>query len=239
MQPRPAQAGTSRAPSASSTTPRQSSGVPSETGTSTEPFPPGHQILGSADIARTIDRIAHQILERNGERPVVLLGIPTRGVYLAGRLGARLSAFAGREVAVGALDITLYRDDLRLHPPRALEETRLPDGGISDAVVVLVDDVLYSGRTVRAALDALRDHGRPAVVQLAVLVDRGHRQLPIRADYVGKNIPTAFGDDVAVRLAEVDGLDSVEVTRAAVIDPLVEPACADPRKIESTTEGQS
>jgi pyrimidine operon attenuation protein/uracil phosphoribosyltransferase len=172
------------------------------------------EILSHSDIARTIDRIAHQILERNGDRHVVLLGIPTRGVHLASRLSERLAAFAGRPAAVGSLDITLYRDDLRRNPPRALEETRLPDGGIDDAIVVLVDDVLYSGRTVRAALDALRDHGRPAVVQLAVLVDRGHRQLPIRADYVGKNIPTAFGDDVSVRLVETDGSDSVELARA-------------------------
>ena len=145
---------------------------------------------------------------------MILLGIPTRGVYLARRLAERLTAFAGRPSAVGALDITLYRDDLRLHPPRALEETAIPAGGVDDAIVVLVDDVLYSGRTIRAALDALRDHGRPAVVQLAVLVDRGHRQLPIRADYVGKNIPTAFGDDVAVHLTEIDGIDSVELARA-------------------------
>ena len=172
------------------------------------------EILGPADIGRTIDRIAHQILERNGDRPVVLLGIPTRGVHLARRLAERLTTFSGRPTAVGSLDITLYRDDLRLHPPRALEETRIPVGGVDDAVVVLVDDVLYSGRTVRAALDALRDHGRPAIVQLAVLVDRGHRQLPIRADYVGKNIPTAFGDDVAVHLVEIDGMDSVELARA-------------------------
>ena len=174
------------------------------------------EILGPGDIARTIDRIAHQILERNGARPVVLLGIPTRGVYLARRLGERLDAFAAGtdRVAVGSLDITLYRDDLRRRPPRALLETSIPRGGIDDAVVVLVDDVLYSGRTIRAALDALRDHGRPAVVQLAVLVDRGHRQLPIRADYVGKNIPTALGDDVAVRLAESDGRDAVELVRA-------------------------
>ena len=172
------------------------------------------EILGPADIGRTIDRIAHQILERNGDRPVVLLGIPTRGVHLARRLADRLTTFSGRPTAVGSLDITLYRDDLRLHPPRALEETRIPVGGVDDAVVVLVDDVLYSGRTVRAALDALRDHGRPAIVQLAVLVDRGHRQLPIRADYVGKNIPTAFGDDVAVHLVEIDGMDSVELARA-------------------------
>ena len=174
----------------------------------------GTAILSRADIGRTIDRIAHQILERNGDRPVVLLGIPTRGVYLARRLAERLTAFADRPTAVGSLDITLYRDDLRLHPPRALEETSLPAGGVDGAIVVLVDDVLYSGRTIRAALDALRDHGRPAVVQLAVLVDRGHRQLPIRADYVGKNIPTAFGDDVAVHLVEIDGMDSVELARA-------------------------
>lgn len=172
------------------------------------------EILGTAQIARTVDRIAHQILERNGEQPVVLLGIPTRGVHLARRLADRLTAFTGVETAVGSLDITLYRDDLRRRPPRTLEETRIPAGGIDDAIVVLVDDVLYSGRTIRAALDALRDHGRPAVVQLAVLVDRGHRQLPIRADYVGKNIPTAFGDDVAVRLTEIDGIDSVELARA-------------------------
>lgn len=205
VQPRPAQTGSngSAQPSAASLTPadRRQPEILTE-------------ILGPADIARTIDRIAHQILERNGERPVILLGIPTRGVYLARRLADRLTAFAGRATAVGALDITLYRDDLRLHPPRALEETAIPAGGVDGAVVVLVDDVLYSGRTIRAALDALRDHGRPAVVQLAVLVDRGHRQLPIRADYVGKNIPTAFGDDVAVHLTEIDDIDSVELARA-------------------------
>jgi len=172
------------------------------------------EILGTAQIARIIDRIAHQILERNGDQPVVLLGIPTRGVHLAGRLADRLTAFTGRPTPVGSLDITLYRDDLRRRPPRALEETRIPAGGVDDAIVVLVDDVLYSGRTIRAALDALRDLGRPAAIQLAVLVDRGHRQLPIRADYVGKNIPTAFGDDVAVRLIEIDGIDSVELARA-------------------------
>ena len=168
--------------------------------------------MSPADIGRTIDRIAHEILERSGSTPVVLLGIPTRGVFLARRLAARLTVFTGAEYPSGSLDITLYRDDLRRRPPRALEETVLPESGVEDATVVLVDDVLYSGRTVRAALDALRDHGRPAVVQLAVLVDRGHRRLPIRADYVGKNIPTALGDDVAVRLSEFDGFDGVDLT---------------------------
>jgi pyrimidine operon attenuation protein/uracil phosphoribosyltransferase len=207
VQPCPAQAGTNGAnPQASGISGGAVSG-PAQPEILTE-------ILSRADIGRTIDRIAHQILERNGDRPVVLLGIPTRGVFLARRLGERLTTFTGRPTAVGSLDITLYRDDLRRHPPRALEETRLPVGGVDDAVVVLVDDVLYSGRTIRAALDALRDHGRPAVVQLAVLVDRGHRQLPIRADYVGKNIPTAFGDDVAVHLVEIDSVDSVELARA-------------------------
>ena len=208
--PRPAQASTSRASASAPPVRLSSPGQPSG------PLPAEilTEILSPADIARTIDRIAHEILERNGDHPVVLLGIPTRGVYLASRLAERLTAFADRPTAVGSLDITLYRDDLRRHPPRALEETRLPVGGVDDAVVVLVDDVLYSGRTIRAALDALRDHGRPAVVQLAVLVDRGHRQLPIRADYVGKNIPTAFGDDVAVHLVEIDGIDSVELARA-------------------------
>ena len=170
-------------------------------------------LLSAADIGRTLDRIAHQILERAGDAPVVLVGIPTRGVFLARRLGARLTAFTTRPYPVGSLDITLYRDDLRRRPPRALEETVLPESGIEGATVVLVDDVLYSGRTVRAALDALRDHGRPAVVQLAVLVDRGHRRLPIRADYVGKNIPTALADDVAVQLAEIDGVDGVDLRR--------------------------
>ena len=171
------------------------------------------QLLSAADIGRTLDRIAHQILERAGDTPVVLIGIPTRGVFLARRLGARLTAFTSSPYPVGSLDITLYRDDLRRRPPRALEETVLPESGIEGATVVLVDDVLYSGRTVRAALDALRDHGRPAVVQLAVLVDRGHRRLPIRADYVGKNIPTALADDVAVQLAEIDGVDGVDLRR--------------------------
>lgn len=169
-------------------------------------------LLSEADIGRTLDRIAHQILERTGGAgDVVLMGIPTRGVTLARRLSERLETFTGARFPTGSLDITLYRDDLRHRPPRALEETSLPSGGIDGATVVLVDDVLYSGRTIRAALDALRDHGRPEVVQLAVLIDRGHRRLPIRADYVGKNIPTALADDVAVKLKDVDGYDAVEL----------------------------
>ena len=197
MPARPAQASTSNAPPV----------VPSPAGTPDIRT----EILGGAQLARTIDRIAHQILERNGDQPIVLLGIPTRGVHLARRLGERLTAFTDRPTPVGSVDITLYRDDLRRRPPRALEETRIPSGGIDDAIVVLVDDVLYSGRTIRAALDALRDQGRPAVVQLAVLVDRGHRQLPIRADYVGKNIPTSLVESVRVRLSETDGVDEVQL----------------------------
>lgn len=172
-------------------------------------------ILSEADIRRTVDRIAHQILESIGDGPAVLVGIPRRGVPLARRLADRMNTFARGDYPVGCLDITLYRDDLRGRPPRALAETELPAKGVDGMIVVLVDDVLYSGRTIRAAMDALRDHGRPAAIRLAVLVDRGHRQLPIRADYVGKNIPTAFDDDVAVHLAEIDGFDAVTVERAS------------------------
>jgi len=161
-------------------------------------------------MGRVIDRIAHQILEKSaGGRDTVLIGIPTRGAPLARRLADRMRAFEGVDVPVGVLDTTLYRDDLRMRGVRALEETTEPPGGIVDKIVVLVDDVLYSGRTVRAALDALRELGRPGAVQLAVLVDRGHRELPIRADYVGKNIPTAPTEQVKVLLDEVDGRDAV------------------------------
>ncbi len=170
-------------------------------------------ILAAADLHRVVDRMAHQILEKtSGATGTVLLGIPTRGVPLAHRLAARIHAFEDIDVPVGALDITLYRDDLRLRATRALGRTELPAGGIDGRRVILVDDVLFSGRTVRAALDALNDVGRPSSVQLAVLVDRGHRQLPIRADYVGKNIPTALAESVRVRLAETDdGLDEVKL----------------------------
>ncbi|MFI6074818.1 bifunctional pyr operon transcriptional regulator/uracil phosphoribosyltransferase PyrR [Actinoplanes sp. NPDC051343] len=170
-------------------------------------------ILSGADLHRVVDRIAHQILEKtSGATGTVLLGIPTRGVPLAHRLAARIHAFEGIDVPVGSLDITLYRDDLRLHATRALGKTDLPGGGVDGRKVILVDDVLFSGRTVRAALDALNDVGRPSSVQLAVLVDRGHRELPIRADYVGKNIPTAPSESVRVSLTETDGLDEIKLT---------------------------
>jgi pyrimidine operon attenuation protein / uracil phosphoribosyltransferase len=172
------------------------------------------ELLSSADLARTVARIAHEILEKTAESgaPVVLLGLPTRGIHLARRLAERITAIdADTTVGVGTLDPTLYRDDLRRQPTRPLAETDIPAGGIDDVIVVLVDDVLMSGRTVRAALDALRDHGRPRAVQLAVLVDRGHRELPIRADYVGKNVPTNRAEDVAVSLLESDGADGVAI----------------------------
>jgi pyrimidine operon attenuation protein / uracil phosphoribosyltransferase len=166
--------------------------------------------LEPADIRRALTRIAHEILERTGGAgDVVLLGIPTRGVPLAHRLADRLAEVEGHAVPAGSLDITMYRDDLRLRPARALGHTDVPAAGIDNMIVVLVDDVLYSGRTVRAALDALGDIGRPRSVQLAVLVDRGHRELPIRPDYVGKNLPTSQAEVVRVLLAEVDGQDAV------------------------------
>ncbi|MEU7589709.1 bifunctional pyr operon transcriptional regulator/uracil phosphoribosyltransferase PyrR [Micromonospora sp. NPDC049230] len=169
-------------------------------------------ILASADVQRVVDRIAHQILEKTqGAANTVLLGIPTRGTPLARRLADRISTFEDVAVPVGVLDITLYRDDLRRQATRAVGPTELPSGGIDGKRVILVDDVLFSGRTVRAALDALNDVGRPASVQLAVLVDRGHRELPIRADYVGKNIPTSLAESVKVTFAETDGTDEVKL----------------------------
>ena len=167
-------------------------------------------VLEAAEINRALTRIAHEIIERTrGAEQVVLLGIPTRGVPLADRLAARIAGVEDRPVPHGSLDITMYRDDLRLRPARRLGPTEVPAEGIDGKTVVLVDDVLYSGRTVRAALDALNDLGRPLAVQLAVLVDRGHRELPIRADYVGKNLPTSQREMVRVLLTEVDGEDAV------------------------------
>jgi pyrimidine operon attenuation protein / uracil phosphoribosyltransferase len=172
--------------------------------------PSGKTVLGPDEIGRALTRVAHEILERtNGGTDVVLLGIPTRGVPLAQRLAARLTLVEGHLVPAGSLDITMYRDDLRLRPARALGHTAVPASGVDGKTVVLVDDVLYSGRTVRAALDALSDIGRPRAVQLAVLVDRGHRELPIRADYVGKNLPTSQREVVQVLLTETDGQDAV------------------------------
>jgi pyrimidine operon attenuation protein/uracil phosphoribosyltransferase len=169
--------------------------------------------LRGSDLHRVVDRIAHQILEKtSGATGTVLLGIPTRGVPLAQRLAARIHAFEGIDVPVGLARHHALPRRSRLHATRALGKTELPGGGIDGRRVILVDDVLFSGRTVRAALDALNDVGRPSSVQLAVLVDRGHRQLPIRADYVGKNIPTALTESVRVSLTETDGLDEVKLT---------------------------
>lgn len=183
-------------------------------GANTGPSGTDRELMSAADVGRTVSRIAHQIIEKTAldgpDAPrVVLLGIPTRGVTLASRLADRIKEFSGIDVARGGLDITLYRDDLDSKPPRALEETSIPEGGIDDALVILVDDVLYTGRSVRAALDALRDIGRPRAVQLAVLVDRGHRELPLRADYVGKNVPTSRSENVKVRLTEDDRVDGI------------------------------
>lgn len=169
-------------------------------------------VLEAQDVSRAISRIAHEIDERTkGADDLLLLGIPTRGVALATRIGKRLGEIQGRSVAVGSLDVTMYRDDLSMRPTRALLPTEIPGGEVDDRLVVLVDDVLFSGRTIRAALDALSGLGRPRAVQLAVLVDRGHRELPLRADYVGKNLPTSLDEQVVVRLQEVDGRDEVEI----------------------------
>jgi pyrimidine operon attenuation protein/uracil phosphoribosyltransferase len=178
-------------------------------------------VLQQADISRALTRIAHEILEVNrGIDGLVLLGIPTRGVELAERLAGLLTSFAAAEhpgwvCPVGSLDVTMYRDDLGRNPVRTTAPTRMPSGGIDGATVVLVDDVLYSGRTIRAALDALADHGRPAAVRLAVLVDRGHRELPIRPDFVGKNLPSAASERVNVRLTGTDGVDAVTIEDGA------------------------
>jgi pyrimidine operon attenuation protein/uracil phosphoribosyltransferase len=168
------------------------------------------RVFSADDLRRAHTRIAHEIVERNhGAEDVVILGIPTRGVTLARRIAARVADIEGREVPFGALDVTMYRDDLRMRGIRALEPTDIPVEGVDGKTVVLVDDVLFSGRTIRSALDALSDEGRPRAVQLAVLVDRGHRELPIRADYVGKNLPTSLTETVHVLLEELDGRDAV------------------------------
>jgi pyrimidine operon attenuation protein/uracil phosphoribosyltransferase len=167
-------------------------------------------VLDASDISRSVTRIAHEILEDSkGAADLVILGIPNRGVHLAHRIGGLIETFEGREIPVGSLDVTMFRDDLRRGKLRSLEPTTIPSCGVEDRLVVLVDDVLYSGRTVRAALDALGEFGRPRAVRLAVLVDRGHRELPIRADFVGKNLPTSRSETIRVRLREVDDTDEV------------------------------
>jgi pyrimidine operon attenuation protein / uracil phosphoribosyltransferase len=169
-------------------------------------------VLQPADITRALTRISHEILEGNhGGANLVLLGIPTRGVVLAKRIGAILDGIEPGSGVVGSLDVTMYRDDLKAQPTRAPSPTQIPPGGIDGKTVVLVDDVLYSGRTIRSALDAIADHGRPRAVRLAVLVDRGHRELPIRADFVGKNLPTSAEERINVRLTEIDGVEEVTI----------------------------
>jgi len=172
-------------------------------------------VLQQADITRALTRISHEILESNrGSSDLVLLGIPTRGVILARRLGLILDGIEPGAVSVGSLDVTMYRDDLAKNPTRAPSPTSIPAGGIDGKTIVLVDDVLFSGRTIRAALNAINDLGRPRAVRLAALVDRGHRELPIRADFVGKNLPSSLSERINVRLTEIDGTDEVTIEGA-------------------------
>ena len=173
---------------------------------------PARLVLQQADITRALTRISHEILESNrGSSDLVLLGIPTRGVILARRIAGILDSIEPGSGTVGSLDVTMYRDDLAKNPTRAPSPTDIPAGGIDGKTVILVDDVLYSGRTIRAALDALSDLGRPRAVRLAALVDRGHRELPIRADFVGKNLPTSTDERINVRLMETDGEEGVTI----------------------------
>ena len=175
-------------------------------------------------IARTLTRIAHEIVERNrGVEGLALVGVRTRGVHLARRLARNLKEITGDDVPTGALDITLYRDDLMRHavgPQPLVRRTEIPFS-IDDRKILLVDDVLYTGRTIRAALDALIDFGRPRAIQLVVLIDRGHRELPIKADYVGKNLPTSLKESVQVRLEEIDGVDEVVLESSELHGPEV------------------
>lgn len=167
------------------------------------------QVMGPDDVRRALTRISHEIVERNkGTDDLVIVGIRTRGAPLADRVASSIAGFEGVDLPSGALDVTLYRDDVALRGPRSLEATTVP-ADIDGRVVVLVDDVLYTGRTIRAAFDAVLDMGRPKAVRLAVLVDRGHRELPIRADHVGKNLPTSAGEVVKVHVEEIDGHDAV------------------------------
>ena len=188
--------------------------------------------MNQEDLRRALARVAHEILERNrGAQDLVIVGIHTRGVHLAHRIAANLAEFEGVEVPVATLDVSLYRDDLRARAPAKLQPTDIPMG-IQDKRVVLVDDVLYTGRTVRAAMDALVDFGRPEQVQLAILLDRGHRELPIRADFVGMNLPTGIHERVNVRLMETDGTDEV----ALVIEDHVEEEQESPEDLDPEEE---
>jgi len=174
------------------------------------------RVFDADDIGRVISRIAHEIIERSrGAQNLMIVGIHSRGVPLAQRIAERITVIQGAPCPVGELDVSMYRDDVALRGARPVNATHIPAHGVDGQVVVLVDDVLFSGRTVRAALDALNDIGRPASVQLAVLIDRGHRELPIRADYVGKNLPTSLTETVQVRVLEIDGVDDVLVERKA------------------------
>ncbi|XAS69360.1 bifunctional pyr operon transcriptional regulator/uracil phosphoribosyltransferase PyrR [Micrococcaceae bacterium Sec5.7] len=181
---------------------------------------PARVVLNQADIDRALTRIAHEILEANkGSKDLVLLGIPRRGYPLAVRLARKIAAAdptVDAAAIVGQLDVTMFRDDLSHHPTRPPYPTQLPQSGIDNKVVVLIDDVLYSGRTIRAALDAIIDLGRPRIVRLAVLIDRGHRELPIRADHVGKNLPTSSSEKVRVRLEETDSGDGQAVNEVVI-----------------------
>ncbi len=170
-------------------------------------------LLQASEISRALIRISHEIIEANkGSGGLVIVGIPTRGAILARRIAENISRIEGTEVPAFTLDVTMYRDDLAKHPTRVPQPTVMPPDGIDGATVVLVDDVLFSGRTVRAALDALNDHGRPRAVRLAALIDRGHRELPIRADYIGKNLPSAKNERISVRLVEQDDVDEVTIS---------------------------
>jgi len=181
-------------------------------GGSPSSLPQGKVIMSAEDVRRALTRIAHEIVERNrGVKNLVLVGMRTRGIPLARRLADKLDDLESVQVPVGELDITLYRDDIGMRAVQPLVGSTAIPVDISSKTVVLVDDVLFTGRSVRAALDALIDYGRPRAIQLAVLVDRGHRELPIRPDYVGKNVPTSFDEDIAVRVREVDGSDVVEL----------------------------
>lgn len=176
-------------------------------------------VFDHADLSRTLVRIAHEIVEKNGDRAFALVGVHRRGVPVARRLAAQIADFDGREVPVGELDISFYRDDIGKRSPSEapVVHSSSLDFSVDDHVIVLVDDVLFTGRTVRAAIDALFDFGRPPAVQLAVLADRGHRELPIRPDYVGKNLPTSTNERVNVRVEELDGIDEIAIVPAELV----------------------